>query len=83
MCVIIYIPQGETIERTELEDAWYTNSDGAGFCYQKDGEVKMERGYMEMDSYIDTVMELIGKYNIALHFRITTSKQVNKLQTHP
>lgn len=83
MCVIIYCPVGETIDREELMDAWTVNSDGAGYCYQKDGEVIMERGFMDRDEYIDEVQKYIGKYNIALHFRITTSKQVNKLQTHP
>ena len=83
MCVIIYLEEGTTIDRDELEDAWFTNPDGAGFMYQDNGEVKMERGFMNREEYINRVLELVGKYNIALHFRITTSKQVNKLQTHP
>ena len=83
MCVIIYVPQEATIDREELVNAWITNPDGAGFSVQKDGKVHMERGFMDMDTYISEVQKYIGKYNIVLHFRISTSLQVNRVQTHP
>ena len=83
MCVIIYIPNTSTITREELVKAWNRNSDGAGYCMQKDGKVYTKRGFMKMNEFIDEVQEYIGKYNIALHFRISTSKAVNPLQTHP
>lgn len=83
MCVIIYVPQEATIDRAEMVDAWLTNPDGAGFSVQKDGKVHMERGFMDMDTYIDEVQKYVGKYNIVLHFRISTSLKVNRVQTHP
>lgn len=83
MCVIIYVPKEATIDREELVNAWITNPDGAGYSLQKDGEVQMERGFMDMDTYIDEVLKYVGKYNIVLHFRISTSLQVNRVQTHP
>lgn len=83
MCVIIYIPSSETITREELVKAWNRNSDGAGYCMQKDGMVYTKRGFMDMEEYINEVQQYIGKYNIALHFRISTSNAVNPLQTHP
>lgn len=83
MCVIIFIPRGESITREEMIKAWNRNSDGAGYCMQKDGKVEMKRGFMKRNEFIDEVEQYIGKYNIALHFRISTSKAVNPLQTHP
>ena len=83
MCVIIYIPKTATIKEEELKNAWTTNPDGAGYSIQKNGKVFFKRGFMKYEQYKNEVMELIGKYNIILHFRISTSKSVNKVQTHP
>lgn len=83
MCVIIYIPKGETISTEELKDAWTTNPHGAGYSYQKDNRVNFKRGFMKFDDYYNEIKDLIGDYNLILHFRISTSKSVNKVQTHP
>ena len=45
--------------------------------------VRMERGFMDMNEYIEEVQKYVGKYNMVLHFRISTSLQINKVQTHP
>lgn len=83
MCVIIYVPKVSTITVDEIKNAWNTNPDGAGYSIQKDGKVYFHRGFMDMQNYIDEILPLIGKYNLLLHFRISTSKAVNKVQTHP
>lgn len=83
MCVIIYVPAGETISQKELLEAWTTNPDGAGYSIQKDGKVYFKRGFMDFPSFQQEVTPLIGEYNLLLHFRISTSKAVNKVQTHP
>lgn len=83
MCVIIYVPKESSINNEELKEAWTVNPDGAGFAIQKDGKVVFERGFMDYQEFEDRVQELIGRYNLLLHFRISTSKQVNKVQTHP
>lgn len=84
MCVIIYCPkEAEIISKQELSDAWDYNPDGAGFAVQQNGKVHYKRGYMNKEEFINTVMKYIGKYNTVLHFRISTSTKVNKLQCHP
>ena len=83
MCVIIYVPKESSIKTDELMDAWTTNPDGAGFAVQKDGKVHFERGFMTFMEYLEAISEYIGEANLLLHFRISTSKAVNKVQTHP
>lgn len=83
MCVIIYVPKTENISIEELNNAWDTNPDGAGFSIQKDGKVIYERGFMNKADFINKVTEYIGKYNLMLHFRISTSSAINRVQCHP
>ena len=83
MCVIIYIPKDSTISKEELKDAWSTNPHGAGYSIQDDNRVYYKRGFMEFDDYYNELEDLIGKYNLLLHLRISTSKKINKIQTHP
>ena len=83
MCVIIGISKGKMISDEEIEKAWNTNSDGAGYMYRKDGKVYYKRGFMDKDEYIEEVKKIMGKYSLVLHLRISTSSKVNKMQTHP
>lgn len=89
MCVIIIIPKGETIEKTELLKAWNTNPDGAGYATRttdpKTGELKVlfHRGFMNFPAFYDEIKNKIGREDIILHFRISTSTRVNKTETHP
>ena len=83
MCVIIYVPKESSISIDEIKSAWTTNPDGAGYSIQKDGKVFFKRGFMSLNQYINEIEPLIGVYNLLLHFRISTSKAVNKMQTHP
>ena len=83
MCVIIYVPKESTITVEELTNAWITNPDGAGYAIQKDGKVVFKRGFMKFSEFSEEVLPLIGNYNLLLHFRISTSKSVNEVQTHP
>ena len=83
MCVIIYVPKTENISIEELNNAWDTNPDGAGFSIQKDGKVVYERGFMNKNDFINKIEKYIGKYNLMLHFRISTSSAINRVQCHP
>ena len=83
MCVIIFVPAGETISQDELFDAWQTNPHGAGYSIQKDGNVQFERGFMTFNEYYEAIKDFIGEYNLLLHLRISTSNKVNEIQTHP
>ena len=83
MCVIIYVPKNSDITNEELLEAWITNPDGAGFSIQKDNKVHFERGFMNFNEYEEAIRPYIGETNLLLHFRISTSKTINRIQTHP
>ncbi len=87
MCVIIFIPKGETITEEEIRQAWATNPDGAGYAIRttQNGEqvVKYHRGFMSCTNFYDTIKDQIGTEDIVLHFRISTSSRINQVQTHP
>lgn len=83
MCVIIVIPKGETITKNELKDAWEVNPDGGGFAYNHKGKVYFQKGYMTFKSYFKAIKRYIGKVDLVIHLRISTSSIINKEQTHP
>lgn len=83
MCVIIYIPKNETISQDELKAAWETNPDGAGYAIQKNNKVYFSRGFMQFKNYYEAIKDKIGKYNLLLHFRISTAAGVTQQGTHP
>lgn len=83
MCVIIYVPKESSIKVDELMDAWTVNPDGAGFAIQENGKVHFERGFMNFMEFYGAIQDYIGEKNLLLHFRISTSNAVNKVQTHP
>ena len=83
MCVIIYIPKDESIETNEIKAAWETNPHGAGFIIRDHNDIIFRKGYMSLNRYKRVVNNLMGEEDLMLHFRITTSKEVNEMQTHP
>ena len=82
MCVIIFIPQGETISKEELKQAWNTNPHGAGYGIRREGKVIYHRGFMKFNPFYNEIKHKIGKTDIVLHFRISTSSAINRVQTH-
>lgn len=83
MCVIIYVKKGEEINQAELKAAWRRNPDGAGYAIRKDGKILFHRGFMTFKEYRKVINKLNKKFDLMIHVRITTSNEVNALQTHP
>ena len=84
MCVIIVIPKGKEISYEEFECAWDVNPDGAGFCIRTDkNKIYYKRGFMEKIPFYIEICKYMGNYEMVLHFRISTSNEVNPMQTHP
>ena len=90
MCIIIVKTKTQkkpSIER--LKKAYNYNSDGGGFMYVDNNKVVIDKGYMDVNSFIDRYKELCKKYNdfknksLVIHCRISTSGQVKKEYTHP
>ena len=88
MCVIAYKPQGVAFPKSEvLKTCFANNPDGAGFMVACNGQVHIEKGFMDYDSFefaLNEYRRVCGD-NCAyvMHFRISTQGGVNKECTHP
>ena len=89
MCVIVAKPAGIPMPDTsKIEDMWYTNPDGAGFMYAKDGTVYIRKGFMDLDDFLDAIDDLADRNDltslpVVMHFRITTHGGTRPENCHP
>jgi len=84
MCVIMAQPKGVTIPRANLEAGWWTNPDGAGIAYVRDGKVTIEKGFMRLDDFMDAHKRLeLDGVPAMFHFRIRTHGLNDSVRTHP
>jgi len=90
MCIIIAKDKiGRLPTETELRNSFEWNGDGAGFMYVDNGKVVIDKGYMNIDSFIKHYKSLLIKYNdfnnkcLVIHCRIGTSGKNDKGNTHP
>lgn len=84
MCVIVYKPKGERIDRQTVENCWTVNSDGAGYSVAINGVVKACKGFMSFKDYWRAIRPYCNeKSDLVLHFRITSTGRTCKAQTHP
>lgn len=84
MCVIIRKPEGVTIGKKTVEDAFLANPDGAGLAFFENGKTRIEKGYFKLEDYwrdINTLQQ--SKIELILHMRIATAGIVDDFQTHP
>jgi len=89
MCVIVAKPSGIKMPtEDQITDMWYTNPDGAGFMYEKNGTVFIRKGFMHLQDFLDAIDQL-GKKNdlqelpLVMHFRITTHGGTRPENCHP
>lgn len=90
MCIAIYSPMGNDIPQEQyLKNSFIGNDDGAGFAFNTDdGRVKICKGFMTYDNFIDAFNRYNNKYNfkdrgVLIHFRITTHGGTCKECCHP
>lgn len=91
MCIII--SKNKNCDRLptigELTNCFEYNRDGAGFMYVNNKKVIIEKGFMELDSFLNRFKELCAKYNdfkqkaLVIHCRIGTSSGNTPENTHP
>ena len=91
MCIII--SKNKNCDRLptigELENCFNYNSDGAGFMYVNNNKVIIEKGFMELKSFLNRFKELCNIYNdfknksLVIHCRIGTSSGNTPENTHP
>lgn len=89
MCIIAIKKSGVSIpEQSTLLNMWTSNSDGAGFMYPYKNKVKIEKGFMKFNDFIEAlnrVRETIDtdKTPMVFHFRIGTHGGNIPQNTHP
>ncbi len=89
MCIIAIKKEGnEMMDKRTLQNCWEMNSDGAGFMYADNGKVKVEKGFDNFNKFYKRLVELDNEIdftdkNLVMHFRISTSGQVDRGNTHP
>lgn len=86
MCVIVLQPAGLELSGNKFRNCWKRNSDGGGYCFAFEGTVVVRKGFFNMkemlDSYrLDREAHLDSPFII--HFRISTSGQIDEENTHP
>ena len=82
MCLAIYKPQNKKVLKHEMETAWESNDDGAGFAYPYKGKVIIEKGFMTFDSFWNAIKPHMDK-PMAIHFRWSTHGLVDENNCHP
>ena len=89
MCIIACKPIGlQMPDRDTIENMWYSNSDGAGIMYNHKGHVYIEKGFMELDKFLDAIDRIgkdvdLTKAGVVMHFRITTHGGTRPENCHP
>ena len=89
MCIIVVKKAGIAAPSDEMfENMWNHNPDGAGFMYAANGDVCIEKGFMEYKDFYKAYKRVEGKIDtvqtpMIFHFRITTHGGTSPENTHP
>jgi predicted glutamine amidotransferase len=83
MCIIALKPEGFEISEETLRNMWENNDDGAGFMYADRGKVRVVKGLMTFEKFLDAYRRVGEHRKIVMHFRIRTHGTVSPELTHP
>lgn len=90
MCIIIAKTKVQKAPEIEtIKTCFKNNPDGAGFMYTYNNKVVIDKGYMDVNSFITRYKFLKKKFNnfknksLLMHFRISTSGKTTPEYTHP
>lgn len=85
MCVIIYKPAHVALPTDSiLKTCWDHNPDGAGLAIMGNDSVTIDKGFMDLSSFMDFVKTTVKpEYAVVYHFRIATSGGINPQACHP
>jgi predicted glutamine amidotransferase len=83
MCIIAFKPEGIKISEDRLKKMWDSNSDGAGMMYADRGKLRIVKGLMTFDNFLETYKKIGDHRKMVLHFRIKTHGAVIPSLTHP
>ena len=88
MCVIAYKPMNVGfMPKSVLQECFKNNPDGAGFMFTANGEVHIQKGFMDFASFWKALSLVRNQYGekipYVMHFRISTQAGVNQQCCHP
>ena len=89
MCIIAIKKKNQELPKEEIFQTMFkNNSDGAGFMYNYNGKVIIQKGYMTYEEFkaaFEKVKQKIDTYTttIVFHFRIATHGSVSPALCHP
>lgn len=89
MCIIVAKKKGIKLPDKEiLNSCFLANNDGAGMMFNDGKHVHILKGFMTFEEFYNTLIDIDNKYNLInkdliLHFRISTSGNVDKGNCHP
>lgn len=87
MCIAIVAPAGCRIKESHLINSFEGNPDGAGIAYIDDGQVRISKGHMKLQQFVDSYNKLFDKFGrdnaMLAHCRIATAGEVSKDNCHP
>lgn len=85
MCIIIYKPERVKIpSESTLNICWENNKDGAGFMYRSGNSIRIDKGYMKFESFMDRLNEVYSfESQLVIHMRIATSGGISPSKCHP
>jgi len=89
MCIIVYKPAGQKLDRETLARCWARNSDGVGFAGFNEGKPIMHKSLKKFKKVYQAYRRLIiepeleEKIPLIWHFRIKTHGAINTENAHP
>lgn len=89
MCVAIVTKPGAILSADAIDKGFRSNKDGGGFAFVHPDEkkVKIEKGFMDVDSMKDAYFEKVKEFGevspFLVHMRIKTSGLISANNTHP
>lgn len=85
MCIIIYKPSGQSIDKSLLNHCFLNNPHGAGYMLPFNGIVKIRKGFWDFDDFMLSWNSLknIAQLPIVIHFRLATTGAINFSNCHP
>jgi glutamine amidotransferase len=82
MCLAVYKPAGLDIPKSNLQNAYESNSDGCGLCWAENGELHVEKGMMTFDNFY-AAYEAHKECSMLIHFRKSTHGKKDTENCHP
>lgn len=86
MCIALVCEPGKRVSNDVLWRGWSTNRDGGGFAFVQNGEVVIDKGYMEYNPFQTALNEAWDNNPdspFLVHMRIATSGLRSRANTHP